>query len=84
VSFCFQRWGGSLAFCFYRLKSITHTIMIFKGVREGFAVQLKEKRQCAACGSDKKHDRKKQQKGWQGEGQKRQGESRLRTSNHLN
>jgi hypothetical protein len=37
-----------LAFCFYRLISI----------------QLKEKRQCDACGPDKKHDRKKQQNGW--------------------
>jgi hypothetical protein len=37
------------------------------------SIQLKEKRQCAACGPDKKHDRKKQQKGWRAEGQKRQG-----------
>ncbi len=42
MSFCFQRWHGSLIFCFYRLESF----------------QLKIKKQCAVCGADKKHDGK--------------------------
>jgi len=55
VSFCLQGWHGSLIFCFYRLKSIS----------------IKTKKQCAVCGSDKKHDGKNYRRVGVGEGQKR-------------
>jgi len=41
--------GQLFDFSFLPLKSVTHAIIIFNGVREGFAVQLKKKKQCAAC-----------------------------------
>ena len=48
AGFLFKGWGSSLTFCFY-LKKYT---------------KKSEKAMCCMCVGYKKHDRRKQQKGW--------------------
>jgi hypothetical protein len=56
--FLFAAVARLFGFLFYRLKTNS----------------IKTKKQCAVCGSDKKHDGKNYRRAGVGEGQKRQGE----------